>query len=1068
MQDENENRAANGEGPAILPSEYMRQARPEYYSDSESVAEYDLSSALLDQQLDTITARNQTHDFEVFCRKLCERVICPNLKPATGPEGGGDSKADTETIAVAEEIAELTYIGDANAASERWAFAFSAKKTWKQKARSDIGGLAATGRGYAKVFFVTSQYARARDRAALEDELSKAHGFRVEILDRSWILAKIIEGGNPDLAFDYLGVGREVAARRLGPVDYGRDQRLTDLEKSIQDPQAYEGMESQRAMDALVAAKLSRGLERPRFETDGRFDRATRLADAHGLFRQKLEARYERLWTAFYWFDDIALLNAEYDAFETMAFQSDAAKNLEFVCNLLQNLFTVVMHGHLTAGDVDLDARARRLSERLEALADDPERLNNALEARASLLIVQVNQAMLSKDKERLSRLWPEFSDVLRKAEGLTEFSADRVVRLIEVFGTIAGNDPAYRQLVDDLAAFVSHRTGEAQGGLILLKRAQQLEIEDAFEIIRLLGKATRQLAKKEYASELVEATYLLSVAYRSCGMPWAARVNAMFAITTLFVEAEEDGEPSASIIPALLLLAWIDIELRHLPELLDTIRLLNGCRQILPLDDESKARLSRRLDYLDVVLATQMLNMKDAELGMLTRLPDVLRGLDLIQSQAALTFGLGHADALLTPEEQAEGGALHEMLELFTSLAAQPSGHPDGRPLVVNAPGEAQTYESRVLGMRVVVLCSGSDASVLVAEAMVGAIEAFFATTLASRAGAHIERFEIAIDERAGLSEPSFDIDANGTRAVLAWPEGLWPTAPELRAEIHHFLLTSVSIVFGTTCIGGDIMETIDQLCTDDALLERLATVVTNANSRQRSFVSAVSRIATWDELGGQAYPVRADRPRFESRKAPGIDSDSLGSGAEPSFPSDHRKIEVRSVIDFHLWTKADWTGVFFAVLDPRMPPVLGLHFKNREAAREIFRRWRERFGERDLNGDIHLAIIRDLPDHPPAHYATLVTSSFGAETSSDRIVTTPARVKTLEPATAENLTRFLEYYAQAGCYLLAPAVFDGDAVDVQQDLMILKRELPVKRLDDITETEVETIAVRLLRSRD
>ena len=37
--------------------------------------------------LETITARNQTRDFEIFCRKLGERIICPNLKPATGPEG---------------------------------------------------------------------------------------------------------------------------------------------------------------------------------------------------------------------------------------------------------------------------------------------------------------------------------------------------------------------------------------------------------------------------------------------------------------------------------------------------------------------------------------------------------------------------------------------------------------------------------------------------------------------------------------------------------------------------------------------------------------------------------------------------------------------------------------------------------------------------------------------------------------------------------------------------------------------------------------------------------------------
>lgn len=126
---------------SLSPSEFMRQLRPELYSDTSDHTTYLLDSTTLEYRLDTITARNQTHDFEIFCRKLCERTICPNLKPATGPEGGGDSKADTETIPVADEIATLTYVGEPNSGKERWAFAFSAKKTWAEKARNDVAGI---------------------------------------------------------------------------------------------------------------------------------------------------------------------------------------------------------------------------------------------------------------------------------------------------------------------------------------------------------------------------------------------------------------------------------------------------------------------------------------------------------------------------------------------------------------------------------------------------------------------------------------------------------------------------------------------------------------------------------------------------------------------------------------------------------------------------------------------------------------------------------------------------------------------------------------------------------------
>ena len=129
----------------ILPSEFMRDLRPEYHSDTEDHASYVLDAATLDHHLDTITSRNQTHDFELFTRKLCERAICPNLRPQTGPEGAGDSKADTETFPVADEISRI-YIGEPNGGRERWAFAFSAKKKWAEKVRGDVKGIVETGR----------------------------------------------------------------------------------------------------------------------------------------------------------------------------------------------------------------------------------------------------------------------------------------------------------------------------------------------------------------------------------------------------------------------------------------------------------------------------------------------------------------------------------------------------------------------------------------------------------------------------------------------------------------------------------------------------------------------------------------------------------------------------------------------------------------------------------------------------------------------------------------------------------------------------------------------------------
>ena len=109
-------------------------------------------------------------------------------------------------------------MGDANAAQERWAFAFSAKRKWAEKVRNDVAGIVATQRGYQKVYCVTAQFARAKDRARVEDELSKQYGVTITILDRSWIVDQVVSNDRKDLAFNYLGVGQEVAgSRRMGP-----------------------------------------------------------------------------------------------------------------------------------------------------------------------------------------------------------------------------------------------------------------------------------------------------------------------------------------------------------------------------------------------------------------------------------------------------------------------------------------------------------------------------------------------------------------------------------------------------------------------------------------------------------------------------------------------------------------------------------------------------------------------------------------------------------------------------------------------------------------------------------
>jgi hypothetical protein len=163
-----------------------------------------------------------------------------------------------------------------------------------------------------------------------------------------------------------------------------------------------------------------------------------------------------------------------------------------------------VVHGHISRAECRLDERTANLKLALEAMAGDRDRPNNRLEAQTSLLIIRLNRALIDPKSNDLTDIWRDFAAALDRATGLGEFDADRLVSMIELAGQVAGNDPAYNDLIERLAEFVANRTSEAEGALILLKRAQKLDFSDRFDMIRLLGKAAVGLTKKEYTDHLI------------------------------------------------------------------------------------------------------------------------------------------------------------------------------------------------------------------------------------------------------------------------------------------------------------------------------------------------------------------------------------------------------------------------------------------------------------------------------------------------------------------------------------------------------------------------------------
>ena len=1053
----------------IMPSCFMRRLRPEIYSDTAGRIDYQLDAPVLEYHLNSLTQRNQTHAFEIFCRKLCERTVCPNLRPQTGPDGGGDSKADTETFPVADEITDLYYVGEANSGRERWAFAFSAKQTWKQKIRDDVQGLICTGRHYDRIICVTSRFAKSKDLAQLEKEMSEQAGIPVTILDRTWIVSQVIDHGRKDIAFHYLGVGNEITdTAKLGPTDYSRLQQLQDIESELSDADSYRGIDQHRVIDALVAANLSRGLERPRIETDGRFARAIRLADKHGSVHQQIETRYEQIRTAYWWFDDFAFLNNEYTKVEQLAEHAGHARTLGFLLDLGQFLFSSVTHGHLDRDACQLDSRIGRIVELLRAMAADGERPNNQLEAEVALHQIEMNQAWMEGDRKALSRVWRGLSDILDRAAGLGEFDADRFSKLIEVAEGIAEDDPAYSALIDKLADFVAARTGEAQGALVLLRRAEKLNLRRHFEMIRLLSKAAMHLTKKEHSTELADALCLLTIAYRSAGLLWAARATCVFALCTMIIDAENGERLPLRFAVVAKVWATLSLDLHHFPDFVVAMGLVKGATETFPFTEEDRVKFRRAAQDFEMIAGSQILNLSDAELARWTDWPDVFEHNQLIVPRTALLYALGYESVLRADGSIPSVETDEDVKAMLSILASQPAGA-QGTPTgpILNARENKQVFSTTLLGMRVEVRTPGTDHAILAAELIVGSLEAFFATTIEHRVRPHIEEFAIDIVEDTAADQPRFAVDLDRMTGTLTWPSALPPTRFSDRALIRGLWIGIAAKLLDATCIIAN-SDMIASLAEGERVFDRMALVTTSPNSYHRITGRYLTRQADLADCEVASYQPRLSRPVIEridlaamaaakSRRSP----EELRA-PEPAAES-HRNLGIRSVIDVHLWDKARWRGAGFAPNEPGYPPFLALIFEDEAAATKIFERWRDRFGPYDEKDCIRLSVIRRLSDKDPFHYSIqLSANALPGELEASQNIGVMTRSMVVEPKSNDNLENFLGIYRRYGAYYLIPAIWHEGLEEPRflTHVPVLKRQLNVLDAVAVTDEQVEWVA--------
>lgn len=1057
--------------PKLSPREFLKARRPERFSDSSVEDVTEMDRGMLEYHLDSLTSRSQETEFENFARALIKLEICPNILGQTGPTGGGDSKVDSETYPVANSLSLAWYVGvNGDSASERWGFAFSAKAAWQGKLKSDIAKISGTSRAYTKAFFVTNQYVRDKKRAELEDELSKAHKFDVRILDRTWILDMVFDHRRQDLAIRELGVSPNIRKQVIqGPLDLRRETELRRLESRITEAVTSEAAGFVTVDDCIEAAIVSRELERPQTETLGRFDRADNLAKRCGTQHQKIRCAYDRAWTSFFWFEDIATFARLYAVVEDRAEGSDNIYDIELLTNLW-----MLLHGHAQELS-DFEEHTKVLSERLTAFAANDETPTAALQARAFLLKIKLTLAAVAQ--KPIGSHLREFSEIIKKSESLAGFPLLPLVNAIFALGEFIGNAPEYDTLHDELVSVVARRKGEVEGAQLLLQRAeQQLDSDRPIDAIRSIGKALHRLAKEESRSTFCRALYICACAYERIGLLWAARGTLLMAASVSMSAFWKYEEVTPFQTICFHRLKWIELQLGRVAQVLSWHEVDSTLRGILIAQGYDEATLRQGSTEFDVIFGILLLKTEFWELKDVVRLPDQLSSMGLDSASVALLYALGHQSAFETDvstrlEDQDD-------LSIFVNWRDQPASK--DLPSAPNFCNRAKLeLRTTVLGCVFDVSMPNEPPFVELGESFLAAIESALSTAIARKLISREPKFSVTI-RKSDFCEDPFEFLLEDESGYPHLSIGCRKFDPDnISVEKQRELKERIAVIVADTvgCILIPDQQGIEQLFGEDKALSRAIDftgsfqVLANVLGKDRK-----RYVSSWITESQQEYNIKRDRawdadrpPEKPTSKPlsfapPGSRRPTEVEFAERFQTARHSEFRTLSLIREPLWNKASWRGFGYVVI-PDAPPILTIVFTERDPATRIFSLWRHELGKIDESDLLRISIIRRIDNRHPHHYRVVIGSNVehvnGQQAAAFAAM---SRIQTMLPESSQTLDSFLQVYREVGAYLIAPAVVDksGEYPELIDDMGILKRELILREAWEIGHNDLDRVGIQ------
>lgn len=1005
------------------PKAFLKARRPEQFSDTKNTERTEVDRSLLEYHLATITTRSQEVPFQRFVKRLCERTVCPNLLPQTGPTGGGDSKVDSETYPVAEELSLTWYVGvGSDAHDERWAFAVSAKANWKPKLQDDVAKAVETGRGYKKVFFVTNQAISDKTRAKEEDALRAKHGVDVRLFDRNWILDRLFSDRLTDLAVEELGVtaiSRDET--RKGPADAKREIQLEEVEKRLNEAVASGQVGFHLAELAIEAAELARSIERPRMEVVGRLQRAEKLAERYGTDRQRVEAAYQTAWTFYWWFEDYGAFAEQYPKVQALARDSSNAYDLEQLSNLWQLLNTMSTRGHQLSAETNLQACTATLTASLERLSGDRHRPSTALYAETLLSQIRVFSALLAgRDPS------PEFRQVrelVRRSRGLIGIPLEPLVRVVTDLGSVICNSEDFDRLFEAVVEASASAKGEIRGAQLLVTRGEQLLLNGRpAEAIAIIGRAFADLFKYESRHDAVHALYLCACAYADIGLLWAARGTLLTAASIATNDFWQYSEVTPYQAACYRRLKWIELQLGRIPHVVTWHQLDAAVRSQLAVRGIYQQKPDDDVAF-ELALGHLLIRTDFSDLREIERLPSVLDDMGLEIAADALLYALGHEDrlAIVAPKlgmQDARSLAIHwRNLEADASTAQRPEFGFRRTVMLV----------SRVLGCRITVTCENEDHCVEVAEAILATLEGFIATSTLKRAMAFEPEATIDVRTTEFAQEPlAVSVTTrNGRPHLDVRYRGGAPEGPNGVRALRDAIF-DVAVRLLSRCVKfRDAKRDLEALFRDERVADRAIGFASGLGTQENILGRAPRPTATaWQHSEVAPFPLQRSEPWDTGESKPRLHATPNHESPpdlETAFNASHASISTVSPIRLQLWDRAGWNGVAFISGPGYGAPAMALIFTEADAPLEIFRHWKEEDSRSELR--LRISVVRAIDKSNPHAYTIIIGADPDAVLPGTRFITMVNRMCRMEPKSSANLDLFLQEHEKYGSYTITAA---------------------------------------------